>query len=158
VGEQSTPEEREMLARLEEWRVTQERLATNRERDRAKLETSGASRGLGPNRDQRPGRRRRETKHDKLLAAALRIRGFDWFASRIDRRSAEQAKALANPLHRFVTDLELQLRSVFVRQHGRRGPPDEDSDGDAGGPGWGQALRKLSVWLGIEKEISRGRR
>jgi hypothetical protein len=154
-----------MYARLEEWRVTQERLASNRERERAELGTSGAPRGRGRYRDQQPGRRRHETarshrarqletKHDKLLAAALRIRGFDWFASRIEQRSAGQA----NPLHRFVTDLELQLRSVFVRQHGRRGPPDRDSDSDDGGPGWGQALRKLGAWLGIEKEISGGRR
>jgi hypothetical protein len=167
VREQSTPEEREWLTRLEKSRVAHERLAANRERERAQLAASGAPEARGPNGDQRPGRRRRETarsdrakqleiKHDRRLAAALRAQGFDTFPSKIERR-LDQAKTLANPLLSLISDLDRQLRSVFVRQHGRRGPPEPDEDDDDGGPGWGQALRKLTAWLGIEKEISRGR-
>jgi hypothetical protein len=75
---------------------------------------------------------------------------------RLDKRSARPR--LDRLLTNAVTELERLMREVFVRQHARRGPPDRDSDGDDGGPRWGQILRKLTAWLGIEKEISRGRR
>jgi hypothetical protein len=75
---------------------------------------------------------------------------------RLDKGSARPR--LDRVLTNAVTELERLMREVFVRQHAHRGPPDQDSDGDDGGPGWGQILRKLTAWLGIEKEISPGRR